>query len=1090
MADIDPRQIEELTNQVNDLRNHLNEAADAGSNLGSRLPGINTKLKNVVKTIGKGSKELRRQQSELEDLEKAVGLARAAVKDREEAIKSMSKTEQAKMEALVALYGKGLVKQRNALKETVSQHSKAYKELTNQAESYYDELEESEKKSERRRARSGIGRKRSYIGEPRSGNLKEAGELLFQVPRRLKGIGTKFYEDMADIGLGKETKGIAGGAALKGASGALSKLGKVLSGVGKAAGVASAGFTALLGVLKIMAKFENVLTNLNRTFLKLAGPTAGIRDVPEAMDEFNKAVVNLRRNLRLGLKAGDIQDLFSAMAGAGMSLQGVKQNIGDYGRAIAEARMLSLQFGVSMQDMGKMVADQMLTLNTSLDDVSDSFNQIAFDASKAGISSTKFYSSIESSTASLAYFGNYLKNISAMLTGFLQASELGFRDAQKATKDMVDSFNKMDYKKGIMLFEAMGGVGGAGFKMMEQAAEKQKDAYVAATKRFKEAQKLAIELPENKKMAEETERLRKEMEKEESRLRSLNNALQKARLGDFSELAMHIGRMADRPYEVMMELMKISGKYLPAQFEVLGKIMGWSQETVYRMKETFRETRKGFSDLISNNQDLLIKVFEGNEEAANIMKDIMIERARGGTGEELMRTLQGVLTDHLVSLGETQEEAQEKVSRLLRDLNKNMDVNLLKGVERLIGLSLAGEKFSPEEINKYVVHALQRGNELQDKEMKMTEKREKDLISSITTAEDFVGIMKEAAGFFGADKIGGLLKTLVAGVGKIGGWVGLIAREREKEAREKLSKEMEEASRYAKAQVKNEEKINNAVEKLIRRVEEQEGINIGEEAALKRLEGYYATGRAPGEYVDIANQYEEAQISLGKMEKRLKYLKEKAVDLGAAYLINEAMQRSKGSFKKELEKERSRMSPQEYAERIGEALNVEISKKEKIEGVSLKGKKVEEELERKKAVKENFSDVSQILYGHLVSEGTRIPPRVRDEETFIPYQRDFKPSKGGLALLDKNDIVFQPPAAGVGGQSGEFMSDMLKEIFPIRPMGGEKPQSVKYEVNLGGLTIQGDATDPVVARRAAENIGEMINQAIRKREYENKVASG
>lgn len=284
----------------------------------------------------------------------------------------------------------------------------------------------------------------------RGGKLHKGAEVVTGMGSSLAGAGKSLFRG--------DQRGLSSAADQMSALGRASKgMGGVLGGIGKGLGALGDGLAALgklnwvfalIGAVRAMISAVNELDKfmkaLNQTFLELAGPSVGIGNVKDEMKRFNNEVFNLGRNVKLGLKGEEIQGLFKAMSGSGMSLQGVMKRVGSYGEAIEKARTMSLQFGVSFDKMGGDMTSQMIDLNSSLDDVAKNFNKLAFDASKAGISSDKFYQAVEASAMSLSFYGNNIKYVSGLLGDFYKTGNLAFKDAAKVTDTFATAFENMD----------------------------------------------------------------------------------------------------------------------------------------------------------------------------------------------------------------------------------------------------------------------------------------------------------------------------------------------------------------------------------------------------------------------------------------------------------------------------------------------------------------------------------------------------------------------------------------------------------------------------------------------------------------------
>ncbi len=320
--------------------------------------------------------------------------------------------------------------------------------------------------------------------------------------------------------------------------------------------------------------------------------------------------------------------------------------------------------------MGKMIGEQMVNLRSSLDNVSKSFRKMAFDASKAGINSQKFYQIIEGATSSLSFFGNFLKTGSSLLRSFYKAGELGLKDAQEGVEGIMGAFKDIDYKKGLKVLQLMGGekVQGIFGELLEADKKTIKDI------RDKLEKKLAINLEEKsekerREIADSVESLRNSLEKEEARAGRLADAMEAYNAGDFSELSLQVGRLAERPVEAIKSIMDNMEGYTLAEIAILEQTLGLSQKQTVLLKDMLKQTEEGFSDFVRENQDVL-GLFKNNVKASEAIKSLLAQRQTGGISgaefyERIATTLEGVegLND-------------KQIRTFLNSLNENIDNQL------------------------------------------------------------------------------------------------------------------------------------------------------------------------------------------------------------------------------------------------------------------------------------------------------------------------------------------------------------------------------------------------------------------------------
>lgn len=200
---------------------------------------------------------------------------------------------------------------------------------------------------------------------------------------------------------------------------------------------------AVAGLVSLIGKLDEFIKAANKSYFSLAGPITGLAGITEKMREFQNTVYGIDIKMKYGLDSEEVTEVFQSMQGEGMDLNGVEKRIGSYDKALESSAILSRTFGVSLGDMGGMVADQMLNLRSSLDGVSDSFSKMAFDASLAGVASKQFYQQIQNATAGLSFYGNYLSSTSGLLANFIDEGILGFKNASDHLTNLIQGMGNM-----------------------------------------------------------------------------------------------------------------------------------------------------------------------------------------------------------------------------------------------------------------------------------------------------------------------------------------------------------------------------------------------------------------------------------------------------------------------------------------------------------------------------------------------------------------------------------------------------------------------------------------------------------------------
>ena len=163
------------------------------------------------------------------------------------------------------------------------------------------------------------------------------------------------------VGVGKKGSGVGKVASFTKATQGLGSLVKVVDALGAALGFLGkmnwifAIISAISALVSAGIELDKFFKQLNKTFISMAGSTLGGGDMIKGMKSFNDAIFNISRNLKLGIKAEDIQGMFKAFAEGGQAPQVVADKAGGYGKVIEMVKKSSIDLGVSFEDAGKMI---------------------------------------------------------------------------------------------------------------------------------------------------------------------------------------------------------------------------------------------------------------------------------------------------------------------------------------------------------------------------------------------------------------------------------------------------------------------------------------------------------------------------------------------------------------------------------------------------------------------------------------------------------------------------------------------------------------------------------------------------------------
>jgi len=308
------------------------------------------------------------------------------------------------------------------------------------------------------------------------------GSGLTAIGKNIKGL-----QDMgrAADGLGKNVGGLK--VAFKG-------LGVAMKAVGTA-GWFGLIISAVGALVKFGSALDEFIKKANQSYFEMQGPITSLTDLGEKVRNFTDTLYNSEIKMKYGVNAEEVKQAFSGFKSSGMSLGGIEKSIGSYNEALEKTIVLSRTFGVGLSDMGGMISDQMLNLKSSLDEVSDSFSQMSYDATVAGVSSNRFYQEVMNVSSGLSRYGSYLKSTSGHLTKFMEEGITGFKDAAKDLSSLSQTMGNMDDNTTMKFMSMLGGMDSSsvkqildkGLKYREEEVAKAKESLNAAKERLKSA---------------------------------------------------------------------------------------------------------------------------------------------------------------------------------------------------------------------------------------------------------------------------------------------------------------------------------------------------------------------------------------------------------------------------------------------------------------------------------------------------------------------------------------------------------------------------------------------------------------------------
>lgn len=873
----------ELLRQLRDMRalnkKNTNDYKDAHAELNS--------LSSAIRGTANSIQEFEKNLNKTADAIKNVKGSAKGMQDTYSALSKIDTTQ-------VSSYGqlKNLAQDRvDVMKKQIILMRKTGELSQDEAKRAWDQLDAAEAKykmihegakgkvSEESKGMLGEITQRAYTDRGKKGAGADFKQASFGKKAEIRGAQLSTIRGMLSGGasIGDRLKGAQ---SLKGSSGEIKKLNEVIGATGgKAKGLASMfntlgaamnslgklGWVGLLisavgAIAKTINTLDKFLKQYNQTFAKLQGPTVMMENISGEMNKFSDSIFNLQRNLKYGLKAEDISGMFQGVAESGMSLQGILKNVtGGYDAMIEESAKLSLNFGVSIQESGSMIGEQMTDLRSSIDEVSDSFKVLSYDASIAGIQSQKFYQATYAAAESLSYYGKFVEAASGALKKFQTQGGMGFKDAQKATQDLIGSFQNMDDNTRTMFINLTGGTKAYGEIAGKELASvnKQIANNTAALALRKEALVDAIKSGDTKKVEE----LKNRIAAEETALQSLNKsatqwkgAFDAAMRGSSQDLATYLPLfaddtaklMGDRLGEALRSGLKIFEGDERAIYESLSKT-GMSRDLAEKYVQSARMIKEEIDSLNVSMKDQIEGIETGKRSA---LSDILKTYAESGEVDmnKLRSEIAPLLEGTSIDMAKFMDDFQKMPSAVSKLISEGYDVARLQS-EAMALKDLQSLKVITGE---------------GDKEQA---KRLEDLVLNTRTIEDMVGIGKENAMYFAADMdITKLAAKATIGtamnVGKIAGWVERIATG-------KKGGRTEDEFRKSK----DYEELGALVEKGV--LIQSELQNTKDDKRKKELEDKLKEVEEKKKKVGGDNQYLEGDFAASAMQKVTKLYEDK-----------------------------------------------------------------------------------------------------------------------------------------------------------------------------------------------------------------------
>ena len=624
-----------------------------------RLEKENKYLKEKIKlnekfyiSSKKGNKGLKNDLKDLKNLAKATN---DAYDDQVNNLKSMSKTV-GKLNLKGALSVGEAAKLNNEMTSLLNELAKIKKAHPKHEEAWKRQRDRvaqiTEKVEELKGTIDDAGRSTKSLAKEGPSFLRKWASEAEGVSSEIGGYSIMF--DKAGTSLGK-LPGLMGsfGKAVKGVGAGVGKLAGALGGI---PGLILMGVKA---VWDLGMAADQFVKDANKAFAYLRGPDIMTPDVKKQFDDFNNLIFKAGENIRVGLDVSQIRELLEAVMQAGYNIQNLNKGLLNYREAIYIASKASKTLGMVLPQVGSIMGTLMTDFRLNLEQVDKTFVQVAFDAKKSGLSTDRFWNTVQNASASLALYGAALGSASKTVKRFTEDMIGGADDAAAATENMYDIFKSgaLETNGALLDLAKEGGADVNGF--FRNLSEEFKGKAINIKARIETLEK------KKKKTSEDVEQLKK-LRTEMYNAQSKSNRYQKM-IGKSGVIqATEAAALAKETPELLMsvikrvaevgDLSKISGEKTWVAIKSM-KQWGVHEKTIRMLIEEARFTGNKIKDLVENS----LTFFSANNKAFQENKKTISEAVK--------------------KVGQTQGDEQiEAIDSLATLLTKelNMDENMAK----------------------------------------------------------------------------------------------------------------------------------------------------------------------------------------------------------------------------------------------------------------------------------------------------------------------------------------------------------------------------------------------------------------------------
>ena len=529
-------------------------------------------------------------------------------------------------------------------------------------------------------------------------------------------------------------------------------------------------------------------------------------------------------------------------------------------------------------------------------------------------------------------------------------------------------------------------------KAMEDASEEiinqpVKDAQASIDNLVKELD-ATKDTAQRKILSDRLEELNKTMDQASVRQKGFQDALADyQRTGMVGQLQQYRDLLTGSVAQ-MMESVKENtgtGANFTAALEVLKNVMGVSPELIKAIQLSTQD--------LENQFNTLGKIFDSdagktlsNDKAALAETIKLVNYGKvNKDNPEILSELETMLRDSGEKAGMQGKEANEYAHSMVKLISTGAGSDeIISNLEAM----LSGENKNTKKFDKPNAKRMAQIVDLEKKYSKLStagfdvlSKQDSDLISSTTSIEDYMDIAKNSLKYIASKDVSGMTAMMLKSVMGIAGDVSLLASDKKQKRDKKLEKSFETTD-----------------------VVNGKDTSFGE--LIKK------TAEAQKKFTDLVVQTKQEQDPVKKEE--LKNQKDKARD-NFIYLQKRSRELT-GRITEDMDPELEKQFLFKRTEAEKQAkYDVLLKDIQDAKGVVAAG--------------DNSDEAKKKRQNAIDAYDAQLKKDKEDKEknTTTSVNQDFKSLRGGLALLDKGDMAFNP-SKGISGSKGSLAEDVLTKM--------------------------------------------------------------